>query len=167
MNINLPEKYKDLQLKETEAIVVAFMTMVAEQHGFEHSYNMASEDLKKIMNLPAAADPSYPVFDNLQKVFKFTYLNENNIMLKFRGHTLNKEWYTYSGRGSLRVAKYKLNTVRNQNMWCYLMGMYRATKDLIQESHKLFEYDSQTNTMTPYEIGNFRIEGINGRTKSA
>ena len=167
MHINIPVKYKNLQLKETEALVVAFMTMVADEHGFEHAYNMAAEDLRRIMHLCAVVNPSTQAFANLQKIFKFAHLNEDNITLQFRDHARNKEWYTYSGRGVLRNTKYKLNIARNQNMWCYLLGMYRGSKDMIQDSHKLFEHDSIANTMIPLEINNFRIEATaNGRTKS-
>ena len=161
MNINLPEKYKELQLKENEAVLVAFMAMIADEHGFEHAYNISCADLRKILNYSGAkVHPSVPSFDTLKKIFKLVYLNEDNMTLQFLDHARNKEWYTYSGRGILRVMQYKLTKPRNQNLWCYLLGMYRASKDLVQDSHKVFEHmDTEyAHTMNRLESINFRIE---------
>jgi len=161
MNINIPARYKDLELKENDAMVVSLMAMIADEHGFEHAYNICSDDLRKIMNFNGAkVHPSVPSFDTLKKIFKIVYLNDNNMTLQFLDHARNKSWYTYSGRGILRVMQYKLTKPRNQNLWCYLLGMYRASKDLVQDSHKVFEHmDTEyAHTMNRMESINFRIE---------
>lgn len=156
MNIQIPRIYKDLKLKEREAMMVAFMTLVSHEHGWEHDYNISPWDLAKIMHIPGAVLTSDKM-DVLKTIFKFTYLNDENWMIRWI-NTDVKTLYALSGRGALKTERYKLTTARNISVWCYLLGLYRGSKNLITDSYKLFENEDNNKTMTVLEEDNFRIE---------
>jgi hypothetical protein len=154
MNIIIPRHYEDLQLTEREALLVAFMVMVAHDHGWEHNYNISPYDINKILDTLKAEIDSHK-FTRLKEIFQFTYLNESNWMLKWKD--FDPSWYTRGG--AFKSFKYKLEDTRNQRVWCYLLGLYRGNKALVADSTRIFEHeDLYTKGMTNMEIDNFRIE---------
>jgi hypothetical protein len=154
MNIIIPRYYRDLGLTEREAVLVAFMVIIAHEHGWEHNYNISPYDINKILDtLKGEIDNGK--LTRLKEVFQFTYLNDSNWMIKWKGWS--PKWYTKIG--SFRGHKYKLEDTRNQRLWCYLLGLYRGSKDLVEDSKRLFEHEDLYNrAMSPIEIDNFKIE---------
>lgn len=157
MNIIIPERFKDTKLLEREAMFIGFMTLIGNEHGWEHQYNICPWDMGKMMNVQGLVLDS-PKMDTLKEIFEFTYLNDENWMVKWKDFD-QQSWYTYKGQGTLKHHKYKLTTERNSNMWAYLLGLFRGSKDLVKDSHKIFEHeDVYRHTMNKLEIDNFRIE---------
>lgn len=155
MNIIIPSLYKDLLLTEREAVVVAFMTLVAHDHGWEHNYNISPYDINKILDTSRGELDSRKL-DRLKEIFQFTYLNDENWMLKWKDYN-PKTFLTRTG--AFRMHKYWLENARNQRVWCYLLGLYRGSKDLVTDSTRVFEHeDLYAKSMTKIEIDNFRIE---------
>lgn len=161
MNILIPKKYKKLQLKETEGMLVAYMLLIATDHGFEHAYNFHSHDLKKILKVTTMA-PQGKHLDKLKNIFNFAMWDECNWTVQFKESGSSFLGRKYKGKRRVEYTQFKLKSVRNQNLWCYLLGMHRSSLvgELIETQTERFPHTPTKYgyTMNQFHIDNFRIE---------
>lgn len=156
MNVQVPVKYKDLNLRDNDAILVALMIMIAEENGYEHAYYIHAHDLRKILKASTLAPTGY-ILDNLKNIFELAQWDEDNWSIKFKDK--RKDLF---GRKQLHVYKHKIKSVRNQNLWCYLLGMFRGSLsgELIETTTERFPHIPVNGgtSMSRFHMYNFRIE---------
>ncbi len=156
MNVNVPEKYKGLKLRDNDAMLVALMIMIAEEGGYEHQYYIHAHDLRKILKTPSLS-PTGGLLDNLKNIFEIGQMNDDNWCIRFK-----EDRNALSGRKNLQLYRHKIKSVRNQNLWCYLLGMFKGSLvgELIETTTENFPHAPVHNGthMTQLESRNFRIE---------
>ena len=165
MNIKVPTKYKELNLTDNEAMLVALMLMIAEENGYEHQYYIHDHDLRKILKTTTLSPTGYKL-NNLKNIFEFGKWNDENWCIQF-----NEGRDAFYGRKRLQLYKHKLKSVRNQQLWCYLLGMFRGGLggELIETTTEHFPHiPVQHGTMmSRLQEDNFRIEDtIGGLSKT-
>jgi len=157
MKIQIPAKYKDLKLTEGQTLAVAFLYMVSNDHGFVR-YNINSYDFRRIISTGKVEPDGYNM-RFLEEAIHISQLNADNWLIQFRDFK-REDFYKNSGKGTRRFHWATIKQPRNIAMWCYLIGLYRGTKDLINESHNLFEYKDCIPSITKEQMSfnNFMIE---------
>ena len=161
MNIQIPKKYKDTKLKETEGMLLAFMTLMAEDNGYEHVYYIHSHDLRKILNTTNLSPTGYQL-KKLKEIFNIGEWDENNWSIQFKDKPASFLGRKFKGNQKTQQVRFKLKLQRNEKLWCYLFGMFMGSKagKLIETTTETFPHvprDLGTN-MTLIQLRNFRIE---------
>lgn len=163
MNILVPQKYKDLKLRDNDAILVALMVLIAEEHGYENEYYIHTHDIHKILRVTNLSPTGY-ILNNIRNVFEFGQWNEDNWSIRFKDS--RKDLF---GRKRLMTYKHKITSVRNQNLWCYLLGMFRGSLsgELIETTTEHFPHIpvKHGTSMSRLHTHNFRIEDTSALSK--
>ena len=158
MTIEIPEKFKDLEATEGQMLSVAFLYMISHDNGYQ-PYNINSYDFKKLMGSPLVDLDSYGM-RALMSALQVSQINEHNWIIQFRDFHRTDFYKKIDGSGMRKSFMYELKETRNIAMWCYIVGLYRGSKDLIHESHKLFEYEDSLPIFdkTDMSFVNLRLE---------
>lgn len=158
MYIEIPKKFENLPVTEGQMLSIAFLYMVSHDNGYI-PYNINAYDFKKIMGANTVTIQSYNM-RHLSEAIQVSEINDNNWIIQFRDFKREDFYKLRDGTGTRKFVKYKLKETRNIAMWCYLVGLYRGSKDLITESNKMFEYDNAIPTLdkTDMSFCNLRLE---------
>jgi hypothetical protein len=158
MYIEIPKKFKELPVTEGQMLGIGFLYMISNDHGFI-PYNINSYDFKKIMGSATVDLDSYNM-RYLVQALHVSQINEDNWLIQFRDFKRQDFYKCKDGRGTRSFFKYEIKETRNIAMWCYLIGLYRGSKELIRESNKLFEYPNSLPTLDHHDMSfcNLRIE---------
>jgi len=164
MKIAIPKIYEDDKLTEGEKSFLAFMTMVGDDNGFEYFYNMNAGDVKKILGSRLG---SIGVHSNkmatIRKYFHVMGYDDNNWAFAWKG--FDKKTFYNRPIATFDKPKFKhgmveINDIRSVQVWCYLLGMYRGSKNLIEDANQIQNLYFKTSRITfdRLEMENFRIE---------
>ena len=147
MNIKVPLILKDKIKSEGEAMVIAFLLMVSEDHGF-NDYNFNSHDVRKLYGITYGNCllNSAPMLENLRSMINIMAIDEFNWLLSFKDYDANdSRWRAQRGKKGMRYADYKLERGMHVALWCFALGRYSAQNSVIEEGDVFFHKDDDSS----------------------
>ena len=163
MNINIPVKYKDLQLNDNEAMVCAFLLMLSDRWGYDTHYNMNAYDFKKMFSRNSySMEGDSGALDKIRTHMQVAPLDEHNWALKFRIKKGKlKEWTRMWGNKEPRTVLHKLTNTRSMILWGYLMGRWNSDADIIANGRtEILPYLSSDISLTRMDKANMKIDMV-------
>jgi len=164
MNIAIPKIYVGDKLTEGEASFIAFMTMVGDDNGFDYFYSMNSGDVKKILGSRyGQATHQSEKLNNIRKYFHIIALDNHNWSFawkEFDPKRFHNRKMNIAAKPMVKHGFYNIKTKRAIQIWCYLLGMYRGSKDLVTDGSntKHLYFKDSTVSLKRLEHENFKVE---------
>lgn len=137
MNIQLPTTFKGDNFTDREAMMIALLYMITEDHGRDTWYNMHMYDYQSIIqgHHRGVMNPFMKKYENILKYIELAQVNENNILIKFR------DLKALPGRGT-RIGHYThvLTDIECIKTWCYLIGKVSASDEVVSPTDSYIHY---------------------------
>lgn len=155
MNIKVPTILEKDIKSEEEAMVIAFLLMVSEDHGFG-TYNFNSHDVRKLFGNTTgnSLNNDSPKLENLRTMVNIAAIDRFNWCLSFKNYN-PKTWRQVRGAKAVRKSNWAINKTRNIGLWCFAMGRY-THPDIVFENHNPFYYKDDFSTVKEKHWNNFK-----------
>lgn len=158
MKIYIPRKFKDTHWSEGQAILLSFMYVLAELHGWDETYNMHSKDLKTIIGYTTPSVNTGTMY-HLKQAFEIAQLNDWNWTFKWKDydeHEWRSSWYTKDGGRNISTSLYVLKKTRSIAMWSFLMGRI-MDPNIINDTNKILPHSEPESALPDVVNKNFNF----------